>query len=230
MYAAVAAFVRPLLLLLFKRDFGGLERIPATGGVIIAANHVSVADPFAIALFVDSAGRRPRFMAKASLFRIPLAGSLLRGLGQIPVHRYSANAQLALDAAARAVLAGEVVVIYPEGTTTHDPEYWPMQARTGVARLALQTGAPVVPVGQWGAQQFLGRRGRFRPLPRKTLQIRAGAPVTLAPVTTTAATGAKMDARMLRDCTDAIMRDITLLVAGIRHQPAPAAGYPRRTA
>lgn len=217
LYTAVAAVVRPLVVAAVRRDFRGLDRIPATGGVIVAANHVSVADPFAIALFVHEAGRRPRFMAKASLFRLPVAGGLLRGLGQIPVHRYSANARASLTAAADAVLAGEVVVIYPEGTTTRDDDYWPMQARTGVARLALETGAPVVPVGQWGPQQFLGRRGRLRPLPRKTLHVRAGAPVQL-----TAWTGARMDARTLRECTDAIMREITALVAEIRAEPAPA--------
>ncbi|MDQ1709452.1 MAG: 1-acyl-sn-glycerol-3-phosphate acyltransferase [Frankiaceae bacterium] len=219
MYDAVVALVKPLMLMLFKRDFRDRDRIPPRGGVIVAANHLSVADPFAIGLYLHDAGRRPRFMAKASLFRIPVLGAVLRGAGQIPVHRYSANARIALTAAADAVRAGELVVIYPEGTTTRDPDYWPMRARTGVARLALETGAPVVPVAQWGPQEFLGRRGRFRPLPRKTLRIRAGAPVDL-----TAYAGAKMDARTLRDCTDAIMRDVTSLVADIRQLPAPVAG------
>lgn len=222
-YAVVVALLEPLMSVLFKRDFRGLERIPRTGGVILAANHLSVADPFAVGLFVHSAGRRPHFMAKASLFRLPLAGSLLRGLGQIPVHRYSADARLSLTAAADAVRAGSIVVIYPEGTTTHDLDYWPMRARTGVARLAIETGAPVVPLGQWGAQQFLGRRGRFRPLPRKTLQLRAGPPVQLS-----AWAGAKMDASTLRGCTDAIMTDITALVAEIRAQPAPRTGGDKR--
>lgn len=225
-YLVAAVIVKPLILLFFKRDFRGLDRIPRHGGVILAANHVSVVDPFAVGLFVHEAGRRPRFMAKATLFRVPVVGAVLRGMGQLPVHRYSANARLSLSAAADAVRAGEVVVIYPEGTTTHDADYWPMQARTGVARLAIETGAPVIPVGQWGAQEFLGRRARFRPLPRKTLRIRAGAPVRLS-----AWTGAKMDARTLRECTDAIMRDITSLVAEIRDEPAPAMTHDtRRTA
>lgn len=215
--------MRPLILLCCRRDFRGLDRIPRRGGIIVAANHVSVADPFAVGLFVHEAGRRPRFMAKASLFRLPVFGSLLRALGQIPVHRYSANARLSLDAAADAVRAGEVVVIYPEGTTTHDADYWPMPARTGVARLALETGAPVVPLGQWGAQEFLGRRGRFRPLPRKTLRLQAGPPVSLG-----AWTGAKMDAQTLRECTDAIMGDVTALVARIRELPAPGTGHETR--
>lgn len=224
-YTAVVVLMKPLLLLAFKRDLRGLDRIPRTGGAIIAANHVSVADPFAVGFFVHEAGRRPRFMAKASLFRIPIVASLLRGAGQIPVHRYSANARLALSSAADAVRAGEIVVIYPEGTTTHDPDYWPMRARTGVARLALETGAPVIPLAQWGPEAFLGRRGRFRPFPRKTLQIRAGAPVALG-----AWAGAKMDAHTLRECTDAIMADITSLLADIRQQDPPAAGETRRTA
>ena len=101
-----------------------------------------------------------------------------------------------------------------------------MQARTGVARLAIETGAPVVPVGQWGSQEFLGRRGRFRPFPRKTLHVRAGAPVPLH-----AWSGAKMDAQTLRECTDAIMTEITTLVAQIRELPAPCSeDHTRRTA
>lgn len=226
LYAVVAGIVKPLVSLCCRRDFRGLERIPQHGGLILAANHVSVADPFVIALFVHEAGRQPRFMAKASLFRLPLAGWMLRGLGQIPVHRYSADAKLSLNAAADAVRDGEIVVIYPEGTTTHDPDYWPMQARTGVARLAIETGATVVPVGQWGAQEFLGRRGRLRPFPRKTLHVRAGEPVALQHWR-----GAKMDAHTLRECTDEIMAQITGLVAEIRDQPAPgAADQARRTA
>ena len=217
-YRFAVIVVKPLMRLLFRWDFRGYENIPRTGGVIIAANHISVADPFALGLYVHEGGRPPRFMAKASLFKIPVAGTILRGLHQIPVYRYSAQARHALDAAAAALRAGEVVVIYPEGTTTRDPDYWPMKARTGVARLALETGVPVIPVGQWGAQQFLGRRGRFRPLPRKTLHVRAGAPVELS-----CWAGGKMDARALRECTDAIMDDITTLVAQIRGERATGA-------
>jgi 1-acyl-sn-glycerol-3-phosphate acyltransferase len=225
-YRFAVAVVKPLMRLLFRWDFRGYEHIPTTGGVILAANHISVADPFAVGLYLHEGGRPPRFMAKASLFRLPIAGRILRGLHQIPVYRYSAQARHALDAAAAALRAGEVVVIYPEGTTTRDADYWPMKARTGVARLALETGAPVVPVGQWGAQQFLGRRGRFRPLPRKTLHVRAGTPVQLSRWA-----GGKMDARALRECTDAIMDDIATLVAQIRGDGATGADVQaRRTA
>lgn len=214
-YDVVARLVPAVVRLAVKPNFRGVHHVPRTGGIIVAANHLSVADPFAVALIVHQAGRRPRFMAKASLFRIPLVGRLLRALGQIPVHRYTSDARRSLSAAADAVRAGEAVVIYPEGTTTHDPDYLPMQARTGVARLALETGAPVVPVAHWGAQEFLGRRGRFRPFPRKTLTVVAGAPVRLD-----AWTGAKMDARTLRECTDAIMHEISVLVAEIREERA----------
>jgi 1-acyl-sn-glycerol-3-phosphate acyltransferase len=224
-YAVAAALVKPLTAVLFRRDFRGQEHIPAEGGAIVAVNHVSIADPFAVGVYVHDAGRRPRLMGKASVFRLPVIGHLLRGAGQIPVDRHTADARLALAAAAEAVRSGEVVVIYPEGTTTRDPGYWPMRARTGVARLAIDTGAPVVPLAVWGPQEFLGRGGRFRPVPRKTLRALAGPPVDLSAWRDGAATPDD-----LRDCTAAVMRDITALVARLRGEQPPAVPFDPRAA
>jgi 1-acyl-sn-glycerol-3-phosphate acyltransferase len=224
-YAVAVALVKPLMAALFRRDFQGQEHIPADGGAIVAANHLSVADPFPVGMFVHDAGRRPRMMGRASVFRLPLIGDLLRGAKQIPVDRDTADARLALAAAADAVRSGEIVVIYPEGTTTRDPAYWPMRARTGVARLAIDTGAPVIPLAVWGPQEFLGRGGRFRPFPRKTLRALAGPPVDLS-----AWRGRATTADDLRDCTAAVMRDITGLVARLRGEPPPAVPFDPRAA
>ena len=123
-----------------------------TGPVLLVLNHISILDPLACARLVWDNGRVPHFLAKESVFRGP-GGPLLRGAGQIPVARFTADAHEALHAAEADLAAGNVVVIYPEGSVTRDPDWWPMEARTGVARLALTTDAVVLPVAQWGPQR-----------------------------------------------------------------------------
>lgn len=173
----VIAIVKPLSALLTKRLWRGQERIPRTGGVIIAANHLSWADPFTLGHFVYAAHRVPRFLAKESLFRFPVTGPLLRSARQIPVHRGERDGSAAMSDAVRALGRGEAILIYPEGTITKDPDQWPMQGKTGVARLALMSGAPVVPVAQWGPQDLLPAFRRFRFFPRHTVRVLAGEPL-----------------------------------------------------
>ncbi|HVF20564.1 MAG TPA: lysophospholipid acyltransferase family protein [Mycobacteriales bacterium] len=223
-YRLAVCIVKPATALVFRRDERGQDRLPRTGGCIVAVNHISYADPFVAALFVHDAGRRPRFMGKVSVFNIPVIGRILRGAGQIPVYRESADAAHALSAATDAVRAGECVVIYPEATVTRDPDYWPMSAKTGVARLALATGAPVIPLAQWGAQEFLGRGGKPRLGRRTKVQARAGAPVDLSRWH-----GRELTAEVLRESTSAIMDALTEVLAEIRggrptterYQPGP---------
>ena len=112
---------------------------------------------------------------------MPVVGRILKAAGQIPVERQSARSADALAAVTQAVTDGRAVIIYPEGTITGDPDLWPMVGKTGAARIALQTGCPVIPVGQWGAQDVMyGNRLHFpKLLPRKTFQLIAGDPVPL---------------------------------------------------
>ena len=222
-YRLAVVIILPLMTVLFRRSFSGTENLPRSGGVIVAVNHISYADPFAVALFIHVNGRRPRFMAKHSVFRIPLLGRIVKGARQIPVFRETADAGKALSAAVDAVNAGECVVVYPEGTVTKDPALWPMAAKTGVARLALQTGAPVIPLGQWGAQDFLGMDKRPHPFPRKRLQLRAGPPVDLS-----AWHGAEPTADVLRAMTTKVMDDVTAIVAELRGETAPAIPFEHR--
>ncbi|HEV2885926.1 MAG TPA: lysophospholipid acyltransferase family protein [Jatrophihabitans sp.] len=220
--------VYPLVTLLFRRRWAGLDRIPATGPAIVAVNHISYADPLIFARFIWDAGRVPRYLAKASLFTLPFPlGRIVTGAGQIPVHRDTLDAAQALQGAVEALGRGEVVLIYPEGTVTRDPDFWPMQAKTGVARLALLApGVPVIPVGQWGAQYFLDVYARrFRPWPRKRITISAGPPVDLSDFAGTAP-----DSRALRQMTDRIMVAIRDLVAEIRDEEPPAEFYRRPVA
>jgi len=222
-YRLALLILRPATNAVFRRDESGQHHIPSTGGCVMAANHISFADPFVAAVFVHDAGRRPRFMGKESVFRIPVLGRIIRGARQIPVFRESADAAHALSAAIDAVRAGECVVIYPEGTVTQDPDYWPMVAKTGVARLALATGTPVIPLAQWGAQDFLGRSGRPRLRGRTRVVVRAGAPVDLSRWT-----GEELNAQVLREATEAVMTALRILVGEIRGETPPALPYDHR--
>jgi 1-acyl-sn-glycerol-3-phosphate acyltransferase len=178
-YTLAKAVVPPVIRFWVRLDCQGLLNIPRHGPVIIAANHVSYFDPLSLGVFIDAAGRQVRFLAKSELFRNPLLGAILRGAGQIPVYRETRGAGQALVEAVAAMRDGAAVAIYPEGTTTRNPDFSPMKAKNGVARLAAFTGAPVVPVGQWGAH-LLFTRGRLGPFRRGIRVVeRAGPPIDL---------------------------------------------------
>jgi 1-acyl-sn-glycerol-3-phosphate acyltransferase len=218
------AVIYPVDSMLFKLRWRGLEHIPATGGVLVVANHISHADPLTFARYVWDAGRVPRFLAKDELFRIFFVGRVLRGAGQIPVHRGTSDAQASLRDAIAALAAGEAVCIYPEGTVTRDPDMWPMVGRTGIARLALSSDVPVIPVAQWGPQFAVDvYRKRYRPLPRKKAECLAGPPVDLS-----AYRGRPQTAELLREVTDVIMTRVRDGVAELRGETPPA-GFWRRS-
>ena len=223
-YALGACILKPFTWLTMKKDWRGLEHVPPTGGVILAANHISGVDPIALVdFFVYGVGRPVRFLAKSSLFQgRGLVPSVMRGAHQIRVHRDTGDASLALRDAVAALQQGEAIGIYPEGTVTRDPAKWPMVAKTGVARLALLSGAPVIPVAQWGAQEILdsSRSRAFRPFPRQTMQIVAGPPVDLS-----AYAGRELTAEVLRAATQDVMAAITRLLEPLRGEPAPAAPH-----
>jgi 1-acyl-sn-glycerol-3-phosphate acyltransferase len=220
-YRTAAVLAKPPLLLLFKRDWQGMEHIPSEGGFITVINHNSYLDPLSYGHFQYNTGRVPRFLAKAALFKGGFVGTMLRGTGQIPVYRESTDAANAFRAAVDAVNGGECVAFYPEGTLTRDPALWPMRGKTGAARVALLTKAPVIPVAQWGANEVLppyGRGKRFRLFPRKTLRVHAGPPVDLSEYY-----GQEPTVEVLRAATDTIMAAITELLAEVRGEAAPLA-------
>lgn len=206
----------------FKLRYRDIERIPEQGGAILVINHVSHVDPFLVARFVIDAGRIPRFLAKESIFRVPVVGAVMRVLDQVPVKRGSADAQQALIAAADALRAGHVVVMHPEGTVTRDPQWWPMTGKTGAARLALLVpDVPVIPLGQWGVQQqfdLYHKKVRMFPRPRHTIAV--GKPVDLS-----AFRDAKPTSETLRAMIDVIMRAVREEVASVRGEPAPTGDF-----
>ncbi|MFF4404582.1 lysophospholipid acyltransferase family protein [Streptomyces sp. NPDC001262] len=227
-YRLAAVLAKPPLVVLFKRDWRGMEHIPADGGFITAVNHNSYLDPLSYAHYQYNTGRVPRFLAKAALFRGSFVGAILRGTGQIPVYRESADAATAFRNAVDAINKGECVAFYPEGTLTRDPDMWPMEGKTGAARVALLTRAPVIPVAQWGANEAMppyAKEKKLRLFPRKTLKVLAGPPVDLS-----AFYGQEPTAEVLRAATEKIMAAITELLAELRDEPVPAEPYNHKKA
>ena len=217
-YRLAVTVLRPLLMVLTRRDWRGAEHLPRDRGFLVCTNHISHADPFTVGHFLYDNGFLPRYLTKEAVFRSRLAGPIVRGAGQIPVYRESTDAAKAYAAAVAAVRAGECVTIYPEGTITRDPGLWPMVGKTGAARVALATGCPVIPVAHWGTQRILAPYAH-RPhlLPPHEIHVWAGPPVDLAPYR-----GDGPGGEDLRGATGAVMAEITRLLAEIRGEPAPA--------
>jgi 1-acyl-sn-glycerol-3-phosphate acyltransferase len=215
--------VLPILYVWTRRTWTRMENIPATGGVIIVPNHVSHFDPLVVAHYIYGSGRWPRFLGKASLWRVPLIGPFLRKVQQIPVERGSVDAVKSLDVLVDALRQGGAVVIYPEGTTTRSPDLWPMRGKTGAARLALVTGAPVVPVANWGAERiFDPRTSKLKFHPRTPVTVTAGRPIDLSRWT-----GATPTRQVLEQMTEAIMLDVRDLLAEVRGEQPPPGLYDR---
>jgi 1-acyl-sn-glycerol-3-phosphate acyltransferase len=203
------------------------ERIPASGPVLLVANHVSVLDPIACGRLVFDNGRTPRFLAKDSLFTGPL-GTLMRAAGQIPVARHSTHASGSVSAAQVELAAGNLIVIYPEGSVTRDPDWWPMQGRTGVARLALTTDAVVLPVAQWGPQRVHDYHTKKLHLRLRTpADYLVGEPIDLAELRAEVRAGRPLSADLLRSTTDLIMGRVRDLLGEIRGETPPSAFHPR---
>lgn len=217
--------LKPLLWTFTRHRWVDGDKLPESGGVVVAANHVSHVDPVTFAHFMWDHGRLPRYLAKAALFDVPVLGSLLRSMGQIPVQRRTADAANAFSSAVDAVREGKAVIIYPEGTITRDPDLWPMVGRTGAARVALAADVPVVPVAQWGAQDLLypyATRPRLFPPARITMKV--GDPVDLDDLR-----GVPVTAEVVREATDRIMAAITAQLEDVRRAQAPPQRFdPRR--
>lgn len=213
----------PLTRLLGKRRYTGIEKFTIEGPVLLVGNHISHLDPVYDAVFIRKSGRLPHILAKASLWKIPIVGKALVGSGQIPVERGGGSGQAALDLAIKSLAEGNLVLIYPEGTVTKEPDFWPMKPRPGVAALALSGDFPVIPVAHWGTQLVYNSyapKGKFKPLPRKEVHVVAGEPIDLS-----AYRGVPMDARVIRDVSLVIMNAVRDLLAEVRGEPAPAELY-----
>jgi 1-acyl-sn-glycerol-3-phosphate acyltransferase len=219
--------IYPVASLMFRLRYRHPERIPPTGPVLLVANHVSILDPIACARLVFDAGRIPNFLAKDSLFK-GVVGVVLRAAGQIPVARYSSQAKGSVSAAQKALGENRAIIIYPEGSVTRDPDWWPMESRTGVARLALTTDAVVVPVAQWGPQHLHNYHTK-----KWHLRLRApadylvGEPVDLSALRAEVRAGRPLSADLMRSTTELIMSRVRDLLGEIRGEEPPDRFYPR---
>jgi 1-acyl-sn-glycerol-3-phosphate acyltransferase len=216
-FRGIAWLVRHLMFAMTRYEWRGAEHLPRTGGFIAAANHATEIDAVTFAQFLFDHGHEPRILAKRGLFTTPVVGWALRATNMIPVDRGTADAGRSLDDARKQLGDGACVAIFPEGTITRDPDLWPMEGKTGLARIALATQAPVIPVAQWGAIDLLPRYGRLlRPFPRKRVQVVAGPPVDLSDLY-----DRPQDTATLREATSRVMDAITALLEGLRGETAP---------
>jgi 1-acyl-sn-glycerol-3-phosphate acyltransferase len=222
-----AILVRPLLNLIAKRDWRGVENLPKSGAAIAVCNHISYVDPLLFTHFLYDSGRAPRYLGKASLFKLPIIGRVLLGAGQIPVERETSVASDALQHAIAFLKAGHLLGVYPEGTLTRDVNYWPMKAKTGIARLAILTQVPVIPCAQWGAQKILPAYSKKPKLfPRTKVIVKAGTPLDFSKWY-----GKAEDPVAVEEATAYVMSAITNLLEEIRGEKAPSEVFdPKKSA
>ena len=202
------------------------------GGLIVVANHTSLADGVLLALAGQRLGRPLRMLGTAGIIDAPILKHLFRRLGFIPVRRRTAEAAHSLAAAADAIAAGEAIALYPEGRITRDPKFWPERSKTGAVRLALQTGAPIVAVASVGAHRVVGRRRKLWRLlvnlvRRPTVQMRVGEPIDVRTLIGLAP-GEQASNEQVKQAADAVMSQLVAMVEGLRGERAPdPLGVPR---
>jgi putative phosphoserine phosphatase/1-acylglycerol-3-phosphate O-acyltransferase len=218
--------LRPLmhpLLLPFDLDLQGVEAIPAAGPCIVAANHRSYADPLVLSAVASRRGRKLRYLGKKEVFDAPVVGQVARALGQIRVDRGTGSAK-PLREATEALERGEAIGIFPQGTIPRGETFFEsrLRGRTGVARMAVATGAPVIPVAIWDTEKMWPRSSRV-PLPsvgKRKVHARVGEAITLK-----AAPGDEDSSPVLHALTQQVMDAICdLLPDEVRNPPAPTAG------
>lgn len=218
--------LRPVLRAMARHRWIDADRLPQQGGAVLCGNHLGPFDAFAFGYLMQAQGIAPRFLAKESLFRLPLLGALIRGSGQIPVLRGTARSADALTAAQAALEDGSALMVFPEGTYSRDPRRWPMRGRLGAARLSLQTGAPMYPIACWGSHQVWPQGALLPRLwPRRTITMRVGEPIHLEQ-----AEGETELQAVVRG-TEEVLDAITALLATTRGEEPPVQRYdPRKDA
>ena len=222
-FRVLAFLILPAMTLLSKYKLHDAHNVPAQGAFVLSPNHYSNIDPVVIGVAMWKIGRMPRYMAKASVFKVPVMGWLLTKSGQVPVERIPRGREGGdpMKAARQIADQGLAVVVYPEGSLTREPDLWPMRGKHGAVRTALEAGIPLIPAASWGAQKILPRYSkRISIFPRKTVHIRFGEPIDLSQYK-----GRQLDSRVLAEATEKLMTAITALLEELRGEPAPKGRY-----
>lgn len=213
-----AAVLMPILKVITKRNWLNTEKIPKSGPAVFFSNHVSYLDALVFAHYFFENGRALRFIGKEAVFKIPVVGWVLYKAEQIPVKRESDSAAVALGEAIAALKMGHAIGIYPEGTLTRDPNLWPMTGKTGAVRLAIASGAPLIPVAQWGDHEILAPYSKkLKLFPPKPISIKCGDPIDLSKWA-----GKVDDPAAMEEATNYAMRILADMVGELRNEPAPA--------
>ncbi|MGH2786234.1 MAG: lysophospholipid acyltransferase family protein [Actinomycetota bacterium] len=216
MYAVARALLLPFLRLLCRWRLLGVENIPKSGPVIVACNHISYFDPLCHAYMIDRSGRKCRFFAKAELWRNPFLRFVLTHAHQIPVERGSGETG-PVEKAIEWLGRGELVVIYPEATITTNPDLTPMTGKTGVGRVALATGASVVPIAVWGSHWVRPKRRKRSNKIGRLITLKAGEPMRFDDL------AAHDEAEAAREVTDRVTGELDRLVREL-HKIHPDGG------
>jgi len=227
-YRNAAPVVHHFMSAISKRDWDDFSALPAEGPAILVSNHLSSIDAFVLADYTVYHGRWPYFLSKNEVFNWPLFGRFMKAIDAIPVYRGTERAGEALIEAENRLAQGKVVALAPEGTTAFDPHLWPMATKTGAARLAMTTGAPVIPIGHWGASTLCpDNKGPQRVphlIPRPWVTVRSGQPIDLG------AFGTDVNDRdAVRGAATTILGGIIKQVELARGEAAPPLVYSLRT-
>ena len=216
-FRIVASVLAPLVRILFNVKTTGLENLPK-GGYILVGNHLSYLDPLAFAYSVYFHMKRaPHYLAKEGLFRVPVLGCILPKVGQIPVYRSGRGNEEPMRAAKELLKAGQVVVIFPEGTLTRDPDLWPMRGKSGAVRLAVELGLPIVPAAHWGVEKVLANyTKKFRPNPFHTVRVKIGKPMRFDHLN-----AETMTTEQLTKATSEVMHEVAAIVGELRGETPP---------
>jgi 1-acyl-sn-glycerol-3-phosphate acyltransferase len=199
LYDLLAPLARLVVWLLADLRVAGAERVPARGGVLLAANHVSFLDPIVLAVALyDCSRRRVRFLALADLFDRPVVGLVLRGTRMIPVARRRGPERMADDACA-ALDAGQAVLVYPEGTIVPPGQSRP--ARPGAGLLALRASVPVLPIASYGVER----------LPHRWLRLRRRVTVAIGPAVDLTPWEGRLDRQAQLETSAAILASVQAL-------------------
>ncbi|OKL49362.1 lysophospholipid acyltransferase family protein [Boudabousia marimammalium] len=217
-----SAVVHALLALLTRREYRNVSKLPRQGGYILVANHLCSFDAVTLLDLTLRNGIIPRIAARHTLWNVPLLGWAMRYMRHIPVQRGAGKGEQVVDAFCEAIEDGGILVVFPEGTTTADPDYWPMTGKTGVAKVALRTRCPIIPIAQWGNQYFLPRYSYVpRIFSNPRLQLRVLDPVNYDDLT-------EYSHDNVVALTDRIMATIRAGVGELRGETPPPLVYDMR--